>query len=219
LQNEYFAERGINVFSVDLPGHGRSAGLPLTEVAEMSTWLDLFFTAAGLQRATVLGHSLGALVGIHFAATRADRCERVILAGVNTSMAVNPRLLDAARENDPAALDLLDSWCHSPASIVAGVAAGGATRRLLEAAARDVLFADLSACDRYADAQQNVARISAPMTVIAGADDRMTPAKDAEKLAQHRAGADYVVISDAGHSMMMEQPGDFNRAVRVAMGD
>ena len=222
LQSRFLAHRDINVFSVDLPGHGRSQGRPLAKIADLSDWLDAFLTAAGQSSATILGQSLGALVAIHFAASYPERCDGVILAGVAGSMAVHPELLSAARESDPLAIELVDSWCHASVSHIGGHPSPGSwmtgtARRLLESADKGVLYTDLNACNEYADAPQNFAKLTAPVTVIAAAQDKMTPAKAARKLADSLDGAKYVFIRDAGHNMMFERPSEFNNAVRAAL--
>jgi pimeloyl-ACP methyl ester carboxylesterase len=222
-QNRFLANRGINVFSVDLPGHGRSHGPALTEVGQMSDWLGAFLAAAGLSSSTVLGHSLGALVAIHFAASHPQQCDGVIVAGVTARMAVNPALLNAAKENDPKAFELIVAWSHATASRSDGHPAPGCrltstARRLLESEQEGVLYADLKACNEYADAQQNFAKLTMPVTVIAAAEDKMTPAKAVTELATGLEGANLVVIRDAGHNMMLERPSEFNDAVRQPLG-
>ena len=223
LQNRFFAHRGINVFSLDLPGHGQSGGAPLADIEQLAAWLESFFASAGLSSATILGHSLGALVGVHFAATHSERCDAVILAGVTARMAVHPELLKAAKEHDPLAIELLDSWCNSSATLIGGHSAPGAwltgsTRRLLESVGEGVLYIDLNACDRYADAQRNFECIGVPLTVIAGVEDKMTPARVAQELSRTNADTNFVTIDDAGHNMMIERPDEFNQAVRNSLG-
>ena len=38
LQSRYFAYHGHNVYAVDLPGHGKSAGEPLRSVEALADW-------------------------------------------------------------------------------------------------------------------------------------------------------------------------------------
>jgi len=220
-QSHYLAHRGINLFALDLPGHGRSAGPFLTSIGQMSAWLDAFMTAAGLASANLLGHSMGALVAIDFAAANPARCDSIILAGVAASMSVNPQLLGAAKENDPLAIELIESWSYAKQSHPAGHEkpdGSATTRRPLLAESDGVLFADLNACNDYYDAQQNFRALQKPVTVIAGAQDRMTPAKAGKALADSREGTSFVLIEAAGHNMMIERADEFNRAVRDALG-
>ena len=73
LPTRYFARHGKNVLAVDLPGHGRSGGTPLETIGDMADWIIAVLDAAGLQRAALVGHSLGSLVTIAAAARHPDR--------------------------------------------------------------------------------------------------------------------------------------------------
>ncbi len=48
LQSRWFAWHGWSVLAVDLPGHGRSDGEPLTSIAGISAWIGRFMDAAGV---------------------------------------------------------------------------------------------------------------------------------------------------------------------------
>jgi pimeloyl-ACP methyl ester carboxylesterase len=61
LQSRYFAYHGWNVLAVDLPGHGRSGGGALPSVAAIADWIPSMLDAAGVGKAALVGHSLGAL--------------------------------------------------------------------------------------------------------------------------------------------------------------
>ncbi|WP_163478991.1 alpha/beta fold hydrolase, partial [Klebsiella pneumoniae] len=62
------AHHGYGVLAVDLPGHGRSAGLPLTRVEAIAAWLHRLLDVAGAQQATLVGHSMGSLIALEAAA-------------------------------------------------------------------------------------------------------------------------------------------------------
>ena len=51
LQSRYLANHGWNVLAVDLPGHCRSAGAPVTTVEEAADWVLALLDAAGIARA------------------------------------------------------------------------------------------------------------------------------------------------------------------------
>ena len=50
--------------AVDLPGHGASAGPALESNEETADWLLRVLDAAKVERATLVGHSLGGLVAL-----------------------------------------------------------------------------------------------------------------------------------------------------------
>src|SRR5258708_19255792 len=64
LQTRYFAHHGRNVLALDLPGHGRSAGPGLASVAAMAERILAALDAVGARRASLVGHSMGALVAL-----------------------------------------------------------------------------------------------------------------------------------------------------------
>ena len=68
LQSRYFGYHGWNVLAVDLPGHGRSAGPPVASIGGMADWLFLLLDALKIQKASLVGHSMGALVALECAA-------------------------------------------------------------------------------------------------------------------------------------------------------
>ena len=67
LQTRNIAFMGRQTYAVDFPGHGRSEGDPLASIPEMAEWVLAFMDAAKIETATIVGHSMGALVAIEFA--------------------------------------------------------------------------------------------------------------------------------------------------------
>ncbi len=59
-----FAHHGFGVLAPDLPGHGRSAGPPLTSVGALAEWTAALIDAAGASAARLIGHSMGSLIAL-----------------------------------------------------------------------------------------------------------------------------------------------------------
>ena len=70
-----------NSLAVDLPGHGRSGGSAFATIAEASAWLALLLDRLQVDRARLIGHSMGALIALETAAKVPDRVERLALLG------------------------------------------------------------------------------------------------------------------------------------------
>src|ERR1700721_3675767 len=68
LHSRWFAHHGYGVLAPDLPGHGRSAGRPLSAIAALAEWTAALIDAAGLSGARIVGHSMGSLVALETAA-------------------------------------------------------------------------------------------------------------------------------------------------------
>ena len=74
--------RRATVYALDLPGFGASAK-PRTQyrLAYLARALHGFLDALGLRQASLVGHSLGAAVGVTYALTHPTRVERLALVG------------------------------------------------------------------------------------------------------------------------------------------
>lgn len=211
LQTRYFAWHGRSVLAIDLPGHGKSEGPALTAIGDIAGWVGRLLDAAGAAKAALVGHSLGALVALEAAACLPDRVSALALLGVAESMKVHPDLLAAARADDPLAFELITAWGHARRSRLGGQRnpglwmAGGSTR-LLERSAPGILAADLAACDVFEGAAEAAAKVTCPTLFVLGASDRMTTPRGARPLAEKIADARTIMVPDAGHMMMVEQP-------------
>ena len=222
LQTRWFAHHGRNVVAVDLPGHGRSEGPPLASIGALADWVVHFRDAAKIDKAALIGHSMGALVAIETAARAPPRIWALGLLGVADRMAVHPDLLKAARSGEEVAIRLVAAWGFGRRAHVGGAKAPGLWMlgggvRLLERGRPGVLATDLAACDSYVGAPEAASRIRCPTLLVLAEMDRMTPPGAARGIERAIAGARTVVIGDAGHMMMVERPDDTLRALADAV--
>lgn len=125
LQTRYFAHHGRSVLAVDLPGHGRSEGPPPGSIEGYAEWMARLIEAAGVARAALAGHSMGALIALEAAARAPERVSTLALLGVAARMPVHPDLLAAADANDPLAFELVTSWGYGKAAHLGGNRAPG----------------------------------------------------------------------------------------------
>lgn len=216
LQTRYFANHGRSVLAVDLPGHGRSAGPALGSIEEIGAWILKLIAAAKAARVALVGHSLGAIVALEAAAQaprRGAAIDRLALLGAAARMPVHPDLLKAAATGDHGALDMMVGWglgkrARMGGYIAPGLWLAGGSMRLLERGAAAVLASDLSACNAYGRGLEAASEIACPVLLLVGESDRMTPAKAATELAQRMRDARTAMLKQAGHLMMIEQPGE-----------
>jgi len=211
LQSRYFAHHGWNVLAVDLPGHGRSGGDPLTSVEAIADWIPVLLDAAKVGKAALVGHSLGSLAALECAARHSERVTKVVLVGPAAPMTVAEPLLEAAKRNDHVAYELINGWSYSAGKRLGGNAMPGIwltgnALRLMERTKPGVLYADLMACHAYAGGLGAAARLRCPVLVIIGARDIMAPPKNAKILNATLPGPRVVTLPDCGHALMAEEP-------------
>lgn len=211
LQSRWFAHHGHTALAPDLPGHGRSGGTPLPTIEAIADWLVALLDAVGIHQAMLVGHSMGSLVALDAAARHAARVSRIVLIGSSVPMPVADALLEAASNDEPAAMAMINGWSHSQrgllgANAVPGMWIYGANRRLMERQDPGALLRDLTACHNYTGGTQAAAAVKCPTLIIAGSRDLMTPLRNTKALAEMLPHAKVVTLHSAGHAMMAEQP-------------
>jgi len=175
----------------------------------------------GIERAHVIGASMGGAIAQIMAVTHPDRVRSLVLACTACS-------------NPPWRNDLLASWAQIATERGMGELSRRAIRWLV--APRSVRrygallnwFGPIAmGCPPYAFAAQVGAILDAahsdladalptidvPTLVIVGGQDILTPRGDSEELAERIQGAELIVISGAAHGLMVEHALTFNAAV------
>lgn len=211
LQSRYFGYHGFNVLALDLPAHGRSEGPALATIGEMADWVKKVLDGEGIKSAALVGHSMGSLVALEFAARYPETAERIALVGVAYPMKVSDAFLDAAKRNDQAAYDMETIWGHAAQVPLAanpspGMWMYGDTLARLARLGPGVLHTDLSACNAYAGGMEAAAKLKCPALFVVGARDVMTPPRAAQALAKAIAESKTVTVAPSGHSLMAEAP-------------
>ncbi len=211
LQSRWFAHHGFSVLAVDLPGHGRSDGPLLPSVEAQAGWIVALLDAAGVKQAALVGHSMGSLISLEAASRFPERISKIVLVGTAVPMPVSEALLTAAREVRPKAEGMVNVWSHGPrgalgGNTVPGMWMMGASMRLMERAAPEVLFNDLNACNAYQRGMEAAAQAQCPALLVVGSRDMMTSPRGAPKLAAALQDARIASIEGSGHALMAEYP-------------
>lgn len=213
LQSRYLAHHGRGVLAVDLPGHGRSEGTPLASVEAIADWIVALLDAAGLRQAALVGHSMGSLAALDCAARHPDRVSRIALIGTAFPMKVSSELLEATRNDEPLAQDMVNIWSHSsyahtPSNPGPGFWVIGENLRLMQRQKPGVMHVDFAACNAYAAGMERSAQLKCPALFILGKRDVMTPPRAARDLVKAVPNARVVEIAGSGHALMAEKPDD-----------
>lgn len=191
--------RRFRVYLIDLPGFGQLGHLPeAVSMFAYTEWVNQFMDAAGLEKAHVVGHSMGGHIAIRLAATHPERVDRLVLvapAGALPNADIEHYVLPVARllrEIPP---------------------------RMIRVALRDFSRADLRATWQAGqdlvenDVLNLLPDIQAPTLLIWGGDDPIIPIALAETFLEQIPGARLVSVPDSGHMPMMDHPERFNRHV------
>lgn len=212
MPSRYFARHGMRVIAPDLPAHGRSEGPALESIEAMADWVAELVqqtVPAGVP-VTLVGHSMGSLVVLCAADRFPDRFVGVCLLGTSTPMPVGPPLLNAARDNHPAAYEMANTWSHSTQGKLGAAQNPGMSnfmsgQRWLERMAEDAYHADLAACHNYERSRNPLPQRT---LVLIGTEDKMTAPKAGLAAADLLGAEATVMLEGAGHAMLSEQPNE-----------
>ncbi|MBO9371054.1 MAG: alpha/beta hydrolase [Chloroflexi bacterium] len=201
---------GATVYAVDLPGHGRSEGPGREHIEDYVADIVRFMDAVGVSRGVLVGHSMGGAIAQMTALMAPERVAGLVLVGTGARLRVAPALLDGILQDARGALALITEWAWGPEADPAMVARG---RQMMARVNPRVVWGDFAACDCF-DIRERVGEITAPTLVITGSEDRMTPPKFGQWLAERIPGARFVLVEGAGHMVMLEKPDQVASAVR-----
>ena len=225
LLARWLAHHGYGVLAVDLPGHVRSAGPALPTIEAMADWLRQLMSAAGVQQAALIGHSMGSLVALEAAARAPESATRLVMLGSCVPMPVPQALLDLSLADTVAAIDRVVAFSIStlatkPGYPGPGVWLHGGSRALMHqvlAAQGDarLFHTDFSACNAYIGGLEAASRVRCPASMVLGQADQMTLPRGAKEVAQRLKAQIHTVA--AGHQLMAEAPDAVLAALRAAL--
>lgn len=212
FQKAYF-EGGSTVILVDLPGHGSSGSPSLASITGYADALKNTFEEYAIGPAFIAGHSMGGAVAMDFAMRHADLARGIVLIGTGARLKVYPEILEGVLKDKEKTARMIIDTAFSPAFPV----------KLKEKVFTEymkndakTIFDDFTACDGF-NVMGQLGSLSAPVLVICGTDDRFTPVKYSQYLADSIPGAELMRIEGAGHMVMIERPGEVNGAIRAFM--
>jgi len=205
---------GHRVVRYDARGHGRSPvpSGPFT-IEDFADDLLQLLDRLDVERAHLVGLSLGGMAAMSLAADRPDRVSSLSL--LCTSAQLGPRQLwidraHTARQQGMAVLgsSMIERW-FTPGFLAAHRDVVAGLRAVLEDTPPDGYAC---ACEAILnmDLRERLASITAPTLAIAGAEDPATPPEHLQLIADSIPGARLEVLDDAAHLANLEQPARVN---------
>jgi pimeloyl-ACP methyl ester carboxylesterase len=192
----------MQTIALDLPGHGRSAGEGRRYIVDYAADVVALLDALQIDKAIIVGHSMGGAIAQTIALDYADRVAGLILLGTGAHLPVNQIIIDGLENDFKATCEKLIKWQWHKSAPEQYRQQG--LERLLQTPAQ-ITRNDYRACNEF-DVSERLAEITVPTLVIAASDDKMLPVAQSELLAEKIADAKLVVLENAGHMFTLEQP-------------
>lgn len=221
------------VITIDLPGFGESPSAAEWTLTDAARAITSTLTGHGIERFVLAGHSLGGGVSIRLAATEADRVAALALiapagfAGTSdgevpsAALALHAAWRIAVRFGSAPLLRstrirrrVFAPLVHDPtvidASEAATLAHGASLGRSTIAARAEILAVNLT---------DELAKLSMPVELVWGREDRVVSFNYAERVAQRIPMVRTSWLSSVGHMPMWEDPTAVIEAIAAAARD
>ncbi|WP_055691958.1 alpha/beta fold hydrolase [Streptomyces prasinus] len=222
---------GFRTVTYDLLGYGRSER-PVdrdTSVAAQTDLLGHLLDALGIDRAAIVAHDIGGAVGQRFAVAHPERVRRLMLIdSVSYDSWPSPtwrRIIDEELDDLPGmSQDAFDALLTRQLGMTVADASH-MTGDVLQAYLaphrsvpgrvsffeHQVRHYDSKYTEEIGDALR---RLTMPVRILWGEEDRWQPLHYAERLRDDIPGAELVVVPGAGHFLMEDAPGRVVREIR-----
>lgn len=220
--NQAALAEGRRVIAPDLPGHGASSkDVGAGDIAALSAMVLAFMDKLGLERAHLVGHSLGAGIALHLAQTLPTRVASLtLIAPCGLGPEINMEFITGfiAETRARKLKGVLEMLTPTPAMISSEMVENVIRFKRLdgaEAALRAIAAAAYPGGAQGWSGRDGLARLAMPAQAIFGAEDRIIPARHAAGLP---AAIKTLVIPGAGHVPHMEKSDAVNAAVQALAG-
>jgi len=211
LHSRFFAFRNYAVLVPDLPGHTHSEGPALTSIEAIADWLNDIVDALDIDNISLVAHSQGCLNALEFVSCYPGRIRTVSFIASGLATPVNPALIENAENNPEEAIKMMLSWGFGSAGHLHqgpipgnSMVAGG--WKVMRGNVPNELATDLKACNAYKNGKAAAAKITCPVQVILGGEDRMAPRKAGMELVEHLNNPAVHIVPQSGHMLPQEAP-------------
>ncbi len=207
----------------DMPGYGDSAPMEAMTFTGLADAVVTLLDRLAIQRAHLVGHSMGGMIAQTFARRHADRLRSLTLVATSGSFGKNAagQVDDAWRqsfiERRLGPLDRGASLAELAPKVVKGLIGDQPDAEGLEQAIMSMAgvpedgYRAAVSCLAAFDGEADLAKIQTPTLLVAGEKDPVAPPKVMARLAERIPGSNLEILTGAGHLLNLEQPSAFNR--------
>ncbi len=225
----------LHCYALDQRGHGhsdRAAALREYSRDHMAADLQQFIETLDLDRPVVIGHSMGGMNAMTFAAAHPDQLRALILIDVGPGVSVDGVQQVRQFVAGPYELDSLDAWVDLTHQYYPFRSREGIRKRL-EVSLRETPEGKMAkmfderfrqadfrgVADGRAGIWETARALTAPTLLLHGENSPVLKREQAEAFAAQVPAVQLVTIPEAGHSVAGDQPAAVVDAVRGFLHD
>lgn len=209
FQREYLKDR-MEVILIDLPGHGQSIRKGCKTIEEARDMVRDVILETGIQKCYLVGHSMGGGIAMSFALEYPELLKGIVLVCTGAKLKVLPSILDGVMKDKEATVRMIMMDYAFSKKTPQKMKENGFKDMMKSSA--EIIYQGFMSCDRFS-AIGSLDKITLPTMIIGGKDDLLTPPSYSEYLHKKIKGSTLVIVEDAGHMVMIEQPDAVNQAI------
>ena len=225
----------LHWYALDQRGHGlseRAAELSDYSRDHMAADIQGFIIERRLERPVVLGHSMGGMNAMTFAAKHPEQLRALVLIDVGPGVSVDGVQQVRQFVQGPYEMDSLDAWVDMTHRYYP-YRSKDAIRRRLAVSLRETPEGKMAKMfdERFREADfrgvadgrdgiwETAKALSVPTLLLHGENSPVLKREQAEKFANEVPAVQLITIPEAGHSVAGDQPDAFVEAVRDFLAD
>lgn len=223
----------FKVYAPDLWGQGYSTRQPLDYgYGLFEEQIRLFMEAIDIQKASLVGHSMGGGTSIVFALKNRDKVDKLVLldsAGIPTPLPFRSKVfrlkgvaefLMSLRTDRIRRMNLEDIWIHDRElltedyykKLVLYQKVEGSTEALLTILRKDFF-------NTLENEIRELGQLNIPTLIVWGREDASLPLRCAEEMHRLMPGSRLEILDKAGHLANFDRPDAFNKLVSDFLND
>ncbi len=209
------------VVAPDLRGHGETEATKNATMYEMARDVAALLDKLNIERASFCGLSMGGYVTFSFYSLFSSRVQSLILADTRpqsdaeeTRRVRHEQAQKISEEGMKAVAESLLQKVLTPETLRERPEIVSRVREMIQGTKPEGAVAALRGMAERKDHSYLLERILAPSLVIVGSHDQITPPEVAEKMRRDIPGSRLEIIENAGHLSNIENPNQFNNAVK-----
>jgi 2-hydroxy-6-oxonona-2,4-dienedioate hydrolase len=213
-QQQLEALYNFDSVALDLPGFGENVDAKvLTSISDFAAWALDELSARGVQKFSVIGHSMGGMVAQEMVAQAPERVDRLVLYGTGATGVLPGRFETIetsknrvkAEGSSATARRIAATWfLHKDQA-----PAYESCAQIAELSGTEAILAGLDAMNRWSGTA-HLPHIKAKTLVIWGDHDRTYPWDQTEELWRSIEGAHLAVLPGCAHASHLEKTSLFN---------
>ena len=208
------------VIAWNMPGYGGSEPLAEITFETLSLALAGFMDALQIDRAHLVGQSIGGMIAQDFALRFPGRVASLVLIGTTPAFGGrDDTFKDAFLKARLGPLESGATMAHLAAFSAPDIVGPIADEAVIDSVARSMAAVPIETyravleCLVTFNRRDDQANLRQPACLIAGTHDKNAPAKTMQKMASRLPDARYHLIDGAGHMINLEAPDQCNRII------